>query len=277
MYERFYGLRVKPFSIAPQAEFLYPSRRHRRALELLRYGLSTRAPFIAITGDIGTGKTTVLRHLVARLGPKISVAEVYHAHGDYGNLLRWVADAFGLDAADVDEFTLEKKVLEHVSRQHRLGRSVALVIDEAQGLTVGALENLRLLSNANADGEAPFQVVLVGQCGLRERLSDPALAQLAQRVVVDYHLEPLERDETAPYLDHRLQVAGATEQGVFDEGACEAVHAYTGGVPRLVNVLCDFALLYGFSAQVRHIDRELVEEVARDRAGAIARPAMAAS
>src|SRR5215813_10057636 len=161
MYERFYGLRQRPFSIAPQAEFLYPSRRHRQALELLRYGIDTRAPFVVVTGEIGTGKTTLLRHLLGHLDPGQVVASVAHAHGEYANLLRWIADA--------------------------------------QGLAAGALEKLRLLSNINGEAEAPFQVMLVGQRELRERLGDPSLAQLAQRVVVDYHLEPLERDEIAPY------------------------------------------------------------------------------
>src|SRR3974390_2687336 len=114
MYERFYGLRVKPFSIAPQAEFLYPSRRHRQALGLLEYGVVTRAPFVVVSGEIGTGKTTVLRHLLARLGPGTAVASVAHAHGGYANLLRWVADAFGLPAAEADEFAMEKSVLEPV-------------------------------------------------------------------------------------------------------------------------------------------------------------------
>jgi type II secretory pathway predicted ATPase ExeA len=271
MYERFYGLRAKPFSIAPQAEFLYPSRRHRLALELLHYGLATRAPFVVVTGEIGTGKTTLLRHLLGKLDASVAVASVARAHGGYANLLRWTADAFGLETAGADEFALEKRVLEHVEAQQRLGRAVALVVDEAQGLTAGALEKLRLLSNVDAGGEAPFQVVLAGQRGLRERLQEPGLAQLAQRVVVDYHLEPLERDELAPYVRHRLHVAGAAES-LFDDEACEALHAHTGGVPRLVNLLCDFALLYGYSMRAPKIQRALVEEVARDRAGAVAQP-----
>src|SRR5262249_52486820 len=156
------------------------------------------------------------------LAPGQVVASVAHAHGEYANLLRWVADAFGIGGS-ADEFALEKGVLEHVTAQHRLGRSVALVIDEAQGLTAGALEKLRPLSNINGEAEAPFQVVLGGQRGLRERLGDPALAQLAQRVVVDYHLEPLERDEVAPYVRHRLRVAGAAGDAIFDDDACERV------------------------------------------------------
>jgi type II secretory pathway predicted ATPase ExeA len=168
-------------------------------------------------------------------------------------------------------------VLEHVARQHRLGRSVVLVVDEAQGLNAGALEKLRLLSNVNDGGEAPFQVLLVGQSGLRRTLGQPQLAQLAQRVAVDYHLEPLEADEIAPYVRHRLHVAGAAREDLFDEDACEALHESTGGVPRLVNLLCDFALLYGFSAQAPRIGRALIDEVTRDRARAIAQAARAAS
>src|ERR1700741_1836267 len=227
MYERFYGFGVKPFSIQPQAEFLYPSRRHRKALELLQYGLAARAPFIVVSGAIGTGKTTLLRYLITHLPAGTEVASVAHAHGGYANLLRWIGDAFGL--AEADEFVLEKKLLDHASRQHRGGRSVVLIIDEAQGLTAGAVEKLRLLSNVNDGAETPFQVVLARQSGLRERLREPGLAQLAQRVVVDYHLEPLERDETAPYVRHRLRVAGAANDELFDDAACEALHAHSGG------------------------------------------------
>lgn len=271
MYERFYGLRAKPFSIAPQAEFLYPSRRHRLALDLLRYGVETRAPFVVVTGGIGTGKTTLLRRLTAGLDARHAVASVAQAHGGYGNLLRWIADAFGVEAPSGDEFALEKRVLEHVARQQRHGRAVTLVVDEAQGLSAGALEKLRLLSNLNGGAEAPFQVILAGQAGLRARLGEPALAQLAQRVAVDYHLDPLERDEAAPYVSHRLRVAGAQRE-LFDAPACEALYEHSGGVPRLLNLLGDFALLYGFSARAERIDRTLVEEVARDRAKALARP-----
>jgi type II secretory pathway predicted ATPase ExeA len=264
MYQRFYGLRAKPFSIAPQAEFLYPSRRHRLALELLHYGLATRVPFVVVTGEIGTGKTTLIRHLLAGLEPGVAVASVARAHGGYENLLRWIADAFGLETAAADEFDLEKRVLGHMDALQRQGRDVALVIDEAQGLSAGALEKLRLLASA-------FQVLLVGQRGLRQRLQEPGLAQLAQRVAVDYHLEPLERDELAPYVRHRLRVAGGSED-LFDDEACEALHEHTRGVPRLVNLLCDFALLYGYSMRAPRIARGLVDEVARDRAGALAQP-----
>jgi type II secretory pathway predicted ATPase ExeA len=269
MYERFYGLRTKPFSITPQAAFMYPSRRHSVALELLQYGIASHAPFVVVTGEIGTGKTTLLRYLVGRIPTDMIVASVEHAYGDYGELLPWIAGAFGLPASSTEVFALEKSVLEHVTRSTRFGRGVLLVIDEAQGLTHEALERLRVLSNVNGSGQNGFQVLLAGQPGLRERLRDPALKQLAQRVAVDYHLEPLELDETARYIRHRLRVAGSENDALFDDGACEAVHASTAGVPRLVNLMCDFALLYGCSNRLSAIGRDVVEEVARDRAGAI--------
>jgi type II secretory pathway predicted ATPase ExeA len=242
------------------------------ALELLQYGIATRAPFVVVTGEIGTGKTTLLRYLASRIPGDTVTAIVEHAHGGYSRLLRWVADGFALPAAEADDFAIERRVVDHVARQARFGRGVLLVVDEAQGLEGEALEQLRMLSNVNGSGRTEFQVMLVGQPALRERLRERALRQLAQRVAVDYHLEPLERDETAQYIRHRLRVAGAADEGLFDEPACEAVHEHTGGVPRLVNVMCDFALLYGYSSRAEHIGRELVEEVAQDRAQAIAQP-----
>ena len=272
MYERHFGLRTRPFSILPQAEFLYPSRRHRMALELLSYGIVTRAPFVVVGGEIGTGKTTLIRCLSGRIPGDTLSACVEHAHGGYSRLLRWTAEAFALSSEDADDFAIERRVVEHVRRQARFGRGVLLVIDEAQGLTSEALEQLRMLSNVNGADRAEFQVVLVGQPALRERLREPGLRQLAQRVAVDYDLEPLDAGETRAYIRHRLRVAGAADDELFDDAACEAVHAHTGGVPRLVNLTCDFALLYAYSGGQPRIGRDTVEEVAQDRRNALAQP-----
>jgi type II secretory pathway predicted ATPase ExeA len=272
MYERHFGLRARPFSILPQAEFLYPSRRHRMALELLSYGITTRAPFVVISGEIGTGKTTLLRCLSGRIPGDTLTACVEHAHGGYSRLLRWIAEAFALSAEDADDFAIERRVIAHVRRQARFGRGVMLAIDEAQGLSSEALEQLRMLSNVNGSERTEFQVVLVGQPALRERLREPGLRQLAQRVAVDYDLEALDAGETRAYIRHRLRVAGAGDDGLFDDAACDAVHAHTGGVPRLVNLTCDFALLYAYSARQQRVSRDTVEEVAQDRKNALAQP-----
>ena len=264
MYEVFYGLRTRPFSILPDPGYLYFSRRHRVALGLLEYGLQQSVGFSVITGAIGTGKTTLVRHLLGRTADRLSVGLISNLQAGASGLLPRVLFAFGLDTtvtSDIGQFQIFSRFLEE---QIARDRRAVLIIDEAQNISLGALEELRLLSNVNADVPV-LQIILAGQPGLKEKLRHPELEQLAQRVVVDYQLEPLGRDDTGRYIAHRVQVAGGDANILFDESAREAVYRCTLGVPRLINVVCETALVYGFAEQKPGINAEIVNDVAEDR------------
>lgn len=264
MYETFYGLRARPFSILPDPGYLYFSRRHKVAFGLLEYGLQQSVGFSVVTGAIGTGKTTLVRYLLGRTGNHLSVGLIANLHAGISGLLPRVLLAFGLDTSAITDVGQLQVFFRFLEEQIAQGRRTALIIDEAQNLSISALEELRLLSNVNADVPV-LQIILAGQPGLKEKLRCPELEQLAQRVVVDYQLEPLDRDDTRRYIAHRVQVAGGNAVALFDDNACDAVYHCTLGVPRLINVVCETALVYGFADQIPGIDARIVEDVADDR------------
>jgi general secretion pathway protein A len=264
MYENFYGFRSKPFSLLPDPEFLYPSKKHRMALTLLEYGLMNQASFSVITGDIGTGKTTLIRQLLNQMERDMVVGLITNTHPSFGELLQWILLAFNLEPTGKDNVEMYKTFMDFLINQYAANRHTVLIIDEAQNMGPQALEELRMLSNVNSEKDQVLQVILAGQPGLRDNLRDPRLEQFAQRISVDYNLEPLGADEMREYIRHRLRVAGGSDE-LFDEGACEAVHQYSGGIPRLANLLCDTALVYGYAEQARHIGRQLIDDVARDK------------
>jgi type II secretory pathway predicted ATPase ExeA len=262
MYEAFYGLRERPFSILPDPAFLYPSRCHRTAIAMMEYGLTQGAGFVVVTGGVGTGKTTLIRHLVGQLDDRCTVGLIANPHPAWGGMLGRVLAAFEIPCDSRDPLDLMAELERFLGRQRLGGRSCLLLLDEAQILDGGALEELRLISNVNAD-TGFLQVMLVGQPALRETLAAPALEQFAQRIVVDYHLDPLDREETHTYVAHRVAVAGGN--GLFDPAACDRLFEHSGGVPRIINVLCENALVYGFAAGRGSIDAETVAEVVKDR------------
>lgn len=264
MYEAFYGLRERPFSILPDPDFLYFSRRHKVALSLLEYGLQQSVGFSVVTGPIGTGKTTLIRYLLARTGASLNVGLIADMHAGVTDPLPRVLLAFGLDVTAATEVAQLQAFSRFLSDQARQARRTVLIIDEAQNLGIDALEKLRLLSNVNADVPL-LKIILTGQPGLKDKLCRPELEQLAQRVIVDYQLEPLDRDDTRRYIAHRVRIAGGDADLLFDEQACHAVHEYARGVPRLINVLCETALVYGFADQKPGIDAQTVHDVAGDR------------
>jgi type II secretory pathway predicted ATPase ExeA len=264
MYESHYGLREKPFSLLPDASFLYLSKRHRMALTLLEYGLMNQAGFTVITGQIGTGKTTLIRHLLGTMEQAHTVGLISNTHRSFGELLQWILLAFNLPHAGLSQVEMYQAFVEFAIREYAQGKRTVLIVDEAQNMAAETLEELRMLSNVNADKDQVLQVILVGQKELRETLTRPDLIQFAQRIAVDYHLEPLNAEETPEYIRHRMTVAGGSPE-LFTPEASELIHRTAGGVPRLINLLCDTALVYGFAEQADRINSQLVTEVIRDR------------
>jgi general secretion pathway protein A len=265
VYEAFYGLREKPFSIIPDPDFLFLSAKHRMALSLLEYGLVNQAGFNVITGEIGTGKTTLIRHLLKQLHQDVTVGLISNTHRSFGELLQWILFAFKLEHRGKSKVEMFQDLLDFLLRQYAENRRTLLIVDEAQNMAPETLEELRMLTNINADKDQVVQVILVGQPGLRDVLRRPDMEQFAQRIAVDYHLQALDREETGRYIRHRINVAGGSDPSLFDDAACDAVHERSRGVPRLINLLCDTALVYGFAEQKRRIDASLLLDAARDK------------
>ena len=264
MYESFYGLSGKPFSLLPDADFLFLSTNHRHAVNLLEYGMITKAGFIVISGDVGAGKTMIIRRYLKSVGPDVAVGLITNPSATLGRLLRWIALAFELDAGTQDDIVLYNQFVEFLMKEYGRGRRAVLIIDQAQNLTPGMLEELRMLSNVNNEKDQLLQIVLVGQPELLQNLRKPELRQFVQRIAVHYNLEPLQASETSSYIQHRLGVVGGP-QDLFDETARAAVHYFTGGVPRLINLLCDQAMVYGFSEDHKQINFETVAAVVLER------------
>jgi general secretion pathway protein A len=268
MYENFYGLREKPFALSPDPEYLYLSTHHRHTLTLLDYAIAETAGFVLVTGDVGCGKTTVMRHFLNRSGAGLSVGVLSNTHSSLGPLLPWIVEALGLDIGTGTTGDCYRRFLAHAKREYAQGRRILLVIDEAQNLSVEQLEELRVLSNLNADKQMLLQTVLVGQPELRDTLGRTSLRQFAQRILADYHLGPLMPGETQSYVRHRLKVAGGRTE-LFSTEAIARVHDSATGIPRLINVLCDTALIYGYADQSHAIDTDIIGQVLRDRANSV--------
>jgi general secretion pathway protein A len=265
MYEKFFGLREKPFSLTPDPAYLYLARRHRHALTLLEYVFSEAAAFSLITGEVGCGKTTVVSHFLDRVRARVCVGLISSPHPGSGPLLPWIVGSLGLEIGQGQAAELFRRFVAHAKSQFQAGRRIVLVIDEAQNLPIPVLEELRVLSNLNVGKQLLLQTILIGQPELRATLRLPALRQLAQRISMDHHIEALQQDETCLYIRHRVSIAGGRPD-LFTLEAQELVHEGTGGIPRLVNIVCDTALVYGFSDQRPQIDAALVEQVLSDRA-----------
>jgi type II secretory pathway predicted ATPase ExeA len=264
MYEAFYGFKDKPFSMLPDPGFLYLSKKHQTALTLLEYGLLNHVGFCVISGEPGAGKTTILRTLLGRVGDEVTVGLITNTHQSFGGLLDWVLSAFDLHRPNLTHVEMHQVFMEYLIDEYANGRTVLLIVDEAQNMKADALEELRMLSNVNSEKDQLMQVVLAGQPALKDTLKLPDLMQFAQRVAVDYHLEPLSLEETCGYIQHRLVTAGA-QKDVFTPAACERIYNYSGGTPRLINLLCETVLVYGFADQRELIDVDLVDEMVLER------------
>ncbi|MGB6309011.1 MAG: AAA family ATPase [Steroidobacteraceae bacterium] len=264
MYERHFGFTVKPFALTPDPAFLYASRQHAMALTLLEYGLESQAAFSLLTGDIGSGKTTLVRKLLRQLGSQVAVGLISNTHGRFRSVHGWALSALGIAPKDDSEIAMYEALVDSFVHEYAKGRRTLLIFDEAQNLSIEALEELRLLSNVNSEKDLVLQILLVGQPELRAKLLRPELEQFAQRVSVDFHLRPLDRHETHAYICHRLEVAGG-DAALFLPEAIEFMYARTNGVPRLLNQLGDFALVYAFADGRSTIDADLIAQVVRDR------------
>ncbi len=264
MYESFYGLKAKPFSMLPDPEFLYLGKKHQMGLTSLEYGLINHAGFCVISGEIGAGKTTLLRKLLDSIEDNYTVGMITNTHQSFGELLDWVLSAFGIHQPGLSKVEMHQRLVDFMLEQYASNKTTLLIVDEAQNMPATTLEELRMLSNINSEKDQVLQIILSGQPGLKETLRKPQLIQFAQRIGVDYHLDALNPIETCFYIQHRLITAGASED-IFTPDACRLINDYSGGVPRLINLLCDTALVYGFADQKKIIDVDVIEEMVKER------------
>jgi len=264
MYESFYNLKERPFQLLPDPSFLYMSKRHATALTLLQYSIQNRQGFTVITGEVGCGKTTLINRLLDEVDANLRVGLINFTHASFGELAEWIMMAYGLPYKGKSQVELYDDFVQFLIREYAAGRPVVLIIDEAQNMGVRGLEEVRMLSNVNAQKDYLLHLILVGQPELGELLQKPELRQLTQRVSVAYNLTPLRFEELVAYVRHRLTIAGGNPE-LFTVQALRFVHAASNGIPRLVNTICDLALVYGFSEGEEKIDVETIRAVLRDR------------
>jgi general secretion pathway protein A len=267
MYCAFFGLQEQPFNLTPDPRFLFLSQSHQEALGHLLYGIEERKGFIAITGEVGTGKTLLCRALLDRLGPRVRTALIFNSFLSDIELLRSINDDFGLPSGGTTRKELIDALNAFLLREFRDGHNAVLIIDEAQHLAPAVLEQIRMLSNLETEGGKLLQIVLVGQPELRPLLARPELRQLNQRIALRYHLRPFDRQETSAYISHRLLVAGSHGEIVFTPRALSAIYRATQGIPRRINLLCERALLSAYVQSTTRIDRGLIRQAVADLEG----------
>jgi type II secretory pathway predicted ATPase ExeA len=264
MYETYYHLKTSPFTLLPDPGFLFLGSKHKMALSLLEYGLLNGSAFIVITGEPGTGKTTLLNRLLDQSGNQWTIGVLSNTHAGLAGLMPWIAASFSLETKGKSEVELFHEFARFLESQQAAGRRVLLLLDEAQNVGSAMLEELRLLSNLNDGRRRSLQILLSGQPGLRNLLEGPGLEQFAQRISVEYSLDPLAEEETVAYINHRVRIAGGLRP-LFSTAACRMIYALSGGVPRLINQLCDHALVYGYAAQDETITARVIIDAARIR------------
>lgn len=267
MYENFFGLREKPFNVTADPNFLFFSKKHREAFDYLIYGIKERKGFLEITGEIGTGKTTLCRALLNQLDEKRKTAFILNSNLPELQLLLAITTDFGLLIKPKTKINILSELNKFLIEQLKSGYNVVLIIDEAQNLKATQLEQIRLLSNLETDKEKLIQIVLVGQPELKIKLDSPGLEQLRQRIAVRYHILPLEREEVDDYIYHRLHVAGCDGNVQFEADAISEICDYSGGIPRLINVACDKALLLGFVLETKTISADMIKRAIEEIEG----------
>jgi general secretion pathway protein A len=265
----FHGLKLAPFDITPNPRFLFHSPKHREAFNHLLYGIRERKGFVQLTGEVGAGKTTLCRALLEHLDGRYATALILNPILSGDELMKAIAMEYGLEVKGKDRLETMAILSDFLLRQTLAGRETVLIVDEAQNLTEDLLEQVRLISNIETDDRKLLQIVLMGQPELRDRLNSHNLRQLRQRITVRYHLNPLTRAEVGQYIQHRLALAGARGLPVFTTPAVWRVFRYSGGIPRLVNAVCDKALLAGYVARSQRINYRLVGRAIRELEGDI--------
>ena len=265
MYDQFYGFEGRPFQLTPDPHFYFESATHRKALSYLGYGLAQGEGFIVITGDIGAGKTTLVGHLMATIDPaRLTAVKIVSTQVGGDDMLRLTAQSFGLPTDDMPKAQILRQIEAFLHGQARAGRRSLLIVDEAQNLSVSAIEELRMLSNFQLGGQSLLQIFLLGQPEFRDLLKSSQLEQLRQRVIATHHLDPMQPEEIEPYILHRLSIVGWNGDPHFTPEAFAAIYAATGGVPRRVNVLASRVLLLGALDQLSEIDAAAVQAVIED-------------
>jgi len=260
MYQEYYGLREKPFALTPDPQFLYMSESHRTAIDSLLYGIEQREGFIVITGDIGTGKTTICRALLERLDKNVKTAVIFNSFLTEEELLESILLDFGFTSkgrTKKERIDALNKLLIYLLSK---GKNAVLIIDEAQNLSIPVLEQIRMLSNLETEKEKLLQIILLGQLELDQKLQSSELKQLSQRIAIRHHLQPLTRMETESYIYQRLMVAGSQGSITFSKSALNEIYKFSKGTPRLINLLCDRALLGSFVEQTYHIDKGIIKK-----------------
>ena len=266
MYERHFGLRENPFRIQANPDYLYLSPKHDRALATLEYGLLERKGFVVLVGEVGAGKTTLLNYVLGRLPEDVNVAFVFHTNLTKSEFLALILTEFEVEAGSDSDADRLNALYDFLLAEYQVGRRVVLMVDEAQNLAPEVLEQVRLLANLETGSQPLLQIILAGQPGLGKTLARPDLEQLRQRVAVTYHLAPLDEEEVAPYIHHRLECAGGTRFDLFADTAIPLIYRHTHGVPRLINQLCDTALVAAFADEREQVDTALLEEVVAEQA-----------
>ncbi|HET6419164.1 MAG TPA: XrtA/PEP-CTERM system-associated ATPase [Geobacteraceae bacterium] len=264
MYESFFKLEMKPFELLPNPTFLYLSKSHKRALTYLDYGMRERAGFILLTGDVGSGKTTIIRDLVRRKYDRVIFSKVFNTNVSFDQLIAMINDDFGMPVQGKDKVALLRDLNDFLIEEFAKGNKPTLVIDEAQNLSSDLLEEIRMLSNLETDNAKLLQIILVGQPELRKKLAGVNMLQLRQRMGINCHIQPLSRQETEEYIFYRLEVAGNRDAVGFSPEALDVIYKFSRGIPRLVNIICDFLMLAAFAEETTRLEADMVLDVICD-------------
>ncbi|WP_428515112.1 ExeA family protein [Roseovarius sp.] len=264
LYADFFGLSERAFTLLPDPALIYWSKAHRNAYTILDYGILSRAPITVITGEIGSGKTTLMQHLLKNHKERITVGLISNAQGGRGELLQWVLNSLSVEVSNDSSYVQNFQALQDfLIAEYAADRRVVLIFDEAQNLSTEGLEELRMLTNINANKDELIQLILVGQPELRDVIASPNMKQLAQRVAASFHIPAMDDENVKQYIRHRLQSVGG-HGDEFTDAACSMVYKHTGGVPRLINRLCDVAMLYAWSKEEKTVTEDILKSVLDD-------------